>query len=60
MLCCMVQNIDLQKTPYSTDMRCDNATLHWICSHIRRDRVQNDDIHDRLEVALSEEKLVQH
>ena len=34
--------------------------LRWICSHIRRDRVQNDDICDRLGVAQIEEKLVQH
>jgi hypothetical protein len=34
--------------------------LRWICGHTRRDRVQNDDIHERLEVAPVEEKLVQH
>jgi hypothetical protein len=34
--------------------------LRWICDHIRRDRIQNDDIHERLGVALVEEKLVQH
>jgi hypothetical protein len=34
--------------------------LWWICGHTRRDRVQNDDIHERLGVALVEEKLVQH
>ena len=34
--------------------------LHWICGHTRRDRVWNDDIRDRLEVAPIEEKLVQH
>jgi hypothetical protein len=34
--------------------------LRWICSHTRRDRVQNDDIRERLEVAPVEEKLVQH
>ena len=31
----------------------------WICDHARRDRVRNDDIHDRLGVAPIEEKLVQ-
>ena len=34
--------------------------LRWICSHTRIDRVHNDDICDRLEVAPIEEKLVQH
>ena len=34
--------------------------LCWICGHTRRDRVQNDDICDRLEVAPIEEKLVQY
>ena len=32
--------------------------LRWICGHTRRDRVRNDDIHDRLGVAPIEEKLV--
>uniref|UniRef100_A0A0A9E4J2 Uncharacterized protein n=2 Tax=Arundo donax TaxID=35708 RepID=A0A0A9E4J2_ARUDO len=34
--------------------------LRWTCGHTRRDRVRNDDIHDRLGVAPIEEKLVQH
>ena len=34
--------------------------LRWICGHTRMDRVQNDDIRDRLEVAPIEEKHVQH
>jgi hypothetical protein len=34
--------------------------LRWICGHKRRDRIQNDDIHERLGVASVEEKLVQH
>jgi hypothetical protein len=34
--------------------------LRWICGHTRRDRVQNDDIRERLGVTLIEEKLVQH
>ena len=34
--------------------------LRWICGHTRRDRVRNDNIRDRLGVALIEEKLVQH
>ena len=34
--------------------------LRWICGHTRMDRVRNDDIRDRLEVAPIEEKLVQH
>jgi hypothetical protein len=34
--------------------------LRWICGHTRRDRVQNDDIRERLGVAPVEEKLVQH
>jgi hypothetical protein len=34
--------------------------LQWICGHIRKDHVQNDDIHKKLEVAPVEEKLMQH
>ena len=34
--------------------------LRWICGHIRRDRVWNDDIRERLGVTLIEEKLIQH
>ena len=34
--------------------------LRWICGHTRMDRIRNDDIRDRLEVAPIEEKLVQH
>jgi hypothetical protein len=34
--------------------------LRWIYGHTRRDRVRNDDIHERLGVAPVEEKLVQH
>ncbi|RCV17714.1 hypothetical protein SETIT_3G241500v2 [Setaria italica] len=34
--------------------------LRWICDHTRRDRVRNEDIRDRLEVAPIEEKLIQH
>jgi hypothetical protein len=34
--------------------------LRWICGNTRRDRVRNDDIHESLEVAPVEEKLVQH
>jgi hypothetical protein len=34
--------------------------LRWICGNTRRDRVQNDDICERLGVAPVEEKLVQH
>ena len=34
--------------------------LRWICDHTRRNRVQNDDIRDRLGVAPIEEKLIQH
>jgi hypothetical protein len=34
--------------------------LRWICGNIRRDRVRNDDIRERLGVAPVEEKLVQH
>jgi hypothetical protein len=32
----------------------------WICGHIRRDRIRNDDIRDKLGVAQIQEKLVQH
>jgi hypothetical protein len=34
--------------------------LRWIYGHTRRDRVRNDDIHERLGVAPVEEKLMQH
>jgi hypothetical protein len=34
--------------------------LRWICGHIRRDQVWNDDIHERLAVTPVEEKLMQH
>jgi hypothetical protein len=34
--------------------------LRWIYDNKRRDRVQNDDIRERLEVAPVEEKLMQH
>jgi hypothetical protein len=34
--------------------------LHWICGHTKRDHVRNDDIRERLGVALVEEKLMQH
>jgi hypothetical protein len=34
--------------------------LQWICSNTRRDRIQNDDIRERLGVAPVEEKLMQH
>jgi hypothetical protein len=34
--------------------------LRWICGHTRKDRVCNDDLRERLEVALVKEKLVQH
>ena len=34
--------------------------LRWIYGHTRIDRVQNDDIRDRLGVAPIEEKIVQH
>ena len=34
--------------------------LRWIYGHTRMDRVRNDDIRDRLEVAPIEEKFVQH
>jgi hypothetical protein len=34
--------------------------MRWICGHTKRDRVRNDDVCERLGVALVEEKLVQH
>ena len=34
--------------------------LRWICGHTRMDRVQKDDIRDRLGVAPIEEKLAQY
>jgi hypothetical protein len=32
--------------------------LRWVCGHIRKDRIRNDDIRDKLEVAPIQEKLV--
>jgi hypothetical protein len=34
--------------------------LRWICDHIRRDRIRNDDIREKLGVTPVEEKLVQY
>ena len=34
--------------------------LRWIYGHTRRDRVQDDDIRDKLRVAPIEEKIIQH
>jgi hypothetical protein len=34
--------------------------LQWICDHIRRDRVRNDDMRERLGVAPVEEELIQY
>jgi len=34
--------------------------LWWFCGHIRRDKVQNEVIRDRVGVAPIEEKLTQH
>jgi hypothetical protein len=34
--------------------------LRWICGNTRRDRIQNDDIRERLGVTPVKEKLVQH
>jgi hypothetical protein len=34
--------------------------LRWICGNTRRDRVQNDDIRERLGVTPVEEKPMQH
>jgi hypothetical protein len=34
--------------------------LQWICGHIKRDRVRNNDIRERLGVTPVEEKLMQH
>ncbi len=34
--------------------------LRWSCGHIRRDRVRNEDIRDRVGVVPIEEKLIQH
>jgi hypothetical protein len=34
--------------------------LCWICGHIRKDRIKNYNIRDKLGVASIQEKLVQH
>jgi hypothetical protein len=39
-----------------TEMRM----LRWICCHTRRDRIRNNDMRDKLEVAPNQKKLVQH
>ncbi len=39
-----------------TEMRM----LRWICDHTKRDRVQNDNMCERLGVTPVEEKLMQH
>ncbi|KAK4352787.1 hypothetical protein RND71_028305 [Anisodus tanguticus] len=31
--------------------------LRWMCGHIRRDRIRNDDIRDRVRVTLVEDKM---
>jgi hypothetical protein len=33
--------------------------LRWICGHARKDRIRNDDIQNKLEVAPNQEKVVQ-
>jgi hypothetical protein len=53
--CCPIKRRHIQQLSV-----VEMCVLHWICGHIRMDRVQNDDIHDRLGVAPIEEKLVQH
>jgi hypothetical protein len=32
----------------------------WICDHTGRDRIKNNDVHDKFAVTLIQEKLVQH
>jgi hypothetical protein len=34
--------------------------LRWMCGHTKKDRVQNDDIRDRVRVSPIVEKLAQH
>ncbi|PVH61419.1 hypothetical protein PAHAL_3G033100 [Panicum hallii] len=34
--------------------------LRWFCGHIRRDRIRNEEIRDRVGVAPIDEKLIQH
>jgi hypothetical protein len=34
--------------------------LRWICGHTKRERIRNDDIQNKLEVAPIQKKLVQH
>ena len=49
-----------EKTTCSTNKCRGNAYVTLDLRHTRRDRVRNDDIRDRLEVAPIEEKLVQY
>jgi hypothetical protein len=53
--CCPTKSRYVQQLSV-TEMRM----LRWICGNIRRDRIRNDDIRERLEVSPVEEKLVQH
>jgi hypothetical protein len=51
------QKFRLFNTRYSVAEMC---MLRLCCGHIRRDRVRNDDIRDRVRVTPIEEKLIQH
>jgi hypothetical protein len=56
----MAQNVGLQTD--NTSRRCvaEMRMLRWICGHIRKNRIINDDIRDKLGVTPIQEKLVQH
>lgn len=55
----MMQNVSINKHVQQISV-AKMRMLHWICGHTRRDRVWNNDIHDRLGIAPIEENLVQH
>jgi hypothetical protein len=53
-------SVGLLRDDISNNQVSQRSMLRWICRHTRLDQVRNDDIHDRLGVAPTEEKLIQH
>ena len=54
----MEQNVSLQRFDMLNKSVAEMRMLRWIYGHTRIDRVRNDDIRDRLQLAPTEEKLV--
>ncbi|XBI43936.1 hypothetical protein VPH35_108649 [Triticum aestivum] len=57
MLQCIYYHVCLRKVTVGVPEMC---ILRWMCGHMRKDRVRNDDIRDRVGISPIEEKLVQH